>query len=144
MKQFYLRFWNHLSVIISSNFLAYYRYLDRIVISSKSFPMKYWDKFVRRKTRQKFREQIDEETLNAILGEDKSAGDNSFDYRWVSYIGLCLILLLINFIWNVGGLVARWLPSKVVNGSYWNSGCCITLRQAESVTAVLPNGESKG
>lgn len=81
MKQFYLRFWNHLSVIISSNFLAYYRYLDRIVISSKSFPMKYWDKFVRRKTRQKFREQIDEETLNAILGEDKSAGDNSFDYR---------------------------------------------------------------
>lgn len=33
-------------------------YLDRIVISSKSFPMKYWDKFVRRKTRQKYKDQV--------------------------------------------------------------------------------------
>ncbi|KAI6242082.1 Ryanodine receptor 1 [Aphelenchoides fujianensis] len=39
-------------------------YMDRIVISSKSFPMKYWDKFVRRKTKQKYREQVDEETLD--------------------------------------------------------------------------------
>lgn len=43
--------------------------------------MKYWDKFIRRKTRQKFRNQIDEETLIAVLGEDKSATDNTFDYR---------------------------------------------------------------
>lgn len=55
--------------------------MDRIVISSKSFPMKYWDKFVRRKTRQKYREQVDEETLNALLGVERTPGDNSFDYR---------------------------------------------------------------
>lgn len=57
------------------------RYLDRIVISSKSFPMKYWDKFVRRKTKQKYREQVDEETLDALLGVERTPGDSSFDYR---------------------------------------------------------------
>lgn len=56
-------------------------YLDRIVISSKSFPMMYWDKFVRRKTKEKFKDQVDEETLTSILGEEKAAGDTSFDYR---------------------------------------------------------------
>lgn len=61
--------------------LSFHRYIDRIVISSKSFPMKYWDKFVRRKTRQKFRDQIDEETLIAVLGEDKPTTDATFDYR---------------------------------------------------------------
>lgn len=56
-------------------------YLDRIVISAKSFPMKYWDKFVRRKTKNKYREQLDEETLDALLGTERAPGDTSFDYR---------------------------------------------------------------
>lgn len=43
--------------------------------------MKYWDKFVRRKTKQKYRDQVDEETLIAVLGEDKPATDTTFDYR---------------------------------------------------------------
>uniref|UniRef100_A0A1I7YC96 EF-hand domain-containing protein n=1 Tax=Steinernema glaseri TaxID=37863 RepID=A0A1I7YC96_9BILA len=47
-------------------------YLDRIVISSKSFPMKYWDKFVRRKTKQKFKDQVDEETLDSLLGVERA------------------------------------------------------------------------
>lgn len=58
-----------------------HRYIDRIVISSKSFPVKYWDKFVRRKTKQKFRDQIDEEMLVTVLGEEKSVADTAFDYR---------------------------------------------------------------
>lgn len=45
--------------------------------------MKYWDKFVRRKTKHKFRDQVGEETLIAVLGEDKSATDTTFDYRLV-------------------------------------------------------------
>ncbi len=44
--------------------------------------MKYWDKFVRRKTRQKFKDQVDEETLDALLGVEKAAGDSSIDYRY--------------------------------------------------------------
>lgn len=44
--------------------------------------MKYWDKFVRRKTKQKFRDQVDEAILDALLGEEKAAGDTSFDYRF--------------------------------------------------------------
>ncbi len=55
-------------------------YLDRVVISSPSFPMKYWDKFVRRKARQKYADQCDEESLMALLGQEKAAGD-AVDFR---------------------------------------------------------------
>lgn len=58
--------------------------MDRVVISSKSFPMKYWDKFVRRKTKHKFRDQVDEDTLERLLGVERSPGDTAFDYRFVS------------------------------------------------------------
>ena len=47
--------------------------------------MKYWDKFVRRKTRQKYRDQVDEEMLQALLGAERSPGDTSFDYRLVVF-----------------------------------------------------------
>jgi hypothetical protein len=43
----------------------------------------YWDKFVRRKTKQKYKEQVDEETLDALLGTERAPGDTSFDYRQV-------------------------------------------------------------
>uniref|UniRef100_A0A0M3KEE3 Ryanodine receptor 44F (inferred by orthology to a D. melanogaster protein) n=1 Tax=Anisakis simplex TaxID=6269 RepID=A0A0M3KEE3_ANISI len=79
-------------------------YLDRIVISSKSFPMKYWDKFVRRKTRQKFRDQVDEETLNAVLGEERSAGDSSFDYRYTCWLWIGVILTNGQFLYRVNYL----------------------------------------
>ncbi|VDM37968.1 unnamed protein product [Toxocara canis] len=79
-------------------------YLDRIVISSKSFPMKYWDKFVRRKTRQKFRDQVDEDTLNAVLGEERSAGDSSFDYRYTCWLWLGVILTNGQFLYRVNYL----------------------------------------
>ncbi|CAJ0581879.1 unnamed protein product, partial [Mesorhabditis spiculigera] len=80
-------------------------YLDRIVISSKSFPMKYWDKFVRRKTRQKYGDQVDEETLDAILGEDKPASDTSFDYRYTCWLWIGVILTNGQFLYRVGYLL---------------------------------------
>ncbi|CAJ0957143.1 unnamed protein product, partial [Mesorhabditis belari] len=80
-------------------------YLDRIVISAKSFPMKYWDKFVRRKTRQKFQDQVDEETLNKILGEEKSASDTSFDYRYTCWLWIGVILTNGQFLYRVGYLL---------------------------------------
>uniref|UniRef100_A0A914H250 Ryanodine receptor n=1 Tax=Globodera rostochiensis TaxID=31243 RepID=A0A914H250_GLORO len=76
-------------------------YLDRIVISSKSFPMKYWDKFVRRKTKQKYREQVDEETLNALLGTERSPGDTSFDYRYTCWLWTGVILTNRQFLYRV-------------------------------------------
>lgn len=84
-------------------------YIDRIVISSKSFPMKYWDKFVRRKTRQKFRDQTDEETLVTVLGEDKSATDTSFDYRYACWLWLGVILTNGQFLYRVHYLLCSAL-----------------------------------
>uniref|UniRef100_A0A7E4VXK5 EF-hand domain-containing protein n=1 Tax=Panagrellus redivivus TaxID=6233 RepID=A0A7E4VXK5_PANRE len=76
-------------------------YLDRIVISSKSFPMKYWDKFVRRKTKHKYRDQVDEETLNALLGAERAPGDTSFDYRYTCWLWLGVILTNGQFLYRV-------------------------------------------
>nr|CAD2195338.1 unnamed protein product [Meloidogyne enterolobii] len=76
-------------------------YLDRIVISSKSFPMKYWDKFVRRKTKQKYREQVDEETLDLLLGTERSPGDTSFDYRYSCWLWTGVILTNRQFLYRV-------------------------------------------
>ena len=42
--------------------------------------MKYWDKFVRRKAKLKFVDQADEQTLQALLGQEKAPGD-SVDMR---------------------------------------------------------------
>ncbi|CAG9530378.1 unnamed protein product [Cercopithifilaria johnstoni] len=84
-------------------------YIDRIVISSKSFPMKYWDKFVRRKTKHKFRDQIDEETLITILGEDKPATDTSFDYRYACWLWLGVILTNGQFLYRVHYLLCSAL-----------------------------------
>lgn len=79
--------------------------LDRIVISSKSFPMKYWDKFVRRKTKHKYRDQVDEETLNALLGLDKLPGDSSIDFRYYFWLFAGVILTNHQFLYRVGYVV---------------------------------------
>ncbi|KAM3723537.1 Ryanodine receptor [Dirofilaria immitis] len=84
-------------------------YIDRIVISSKSFPTKYWDKFIRRKTRQKFRDQIDEETLITVLGENKSATDTAFDYRYACWLWLGVILTNGQFLYRVHYLLCSAL-----------------------------------
>lgn len=80
-------------------------YLDRIVIVSKSFPMKYWDKFVRRKTKAKYKDQVDEETLNKLLGEERAPGDTSFDYRYNCWLWFGVILTNAQFLYRVGYLI---------------------------------------
>ncbi|ULT90419.1 hypothetical protein L3Y34_008632 [Caenorhabditis briggsae] len=80
-------------------------YLDRIVISAKSFPMMYWDKFVRRKTRSKFKDQVDEETLTSILGEEKMSTDSSYDYRYSCWLWIGVIFTNGQFLYRVGYLL---------------------------------------
>merc|ERR1711923_28593 len=46
---------------------------DSIVISSKSFPCLYWDKFIKKRVRQKFSEEFDFDQISNILGMEKSA-----------------------------------------------------------------------
>lgn len=46
---------------------------DRMVISTKSFPVNYWDKFVKKKVRQKYSASYDFESISILLGMEKSA-----------------------------------------------------------------------
>ena len=46
---------------------------DSIVISAKSFPCLYWDKFIKKRVRQKFSDQFEFDALSNTLGMEKSA-----------------------------------------------------------------------
>ena len=46
---------------------------DKLVISAKSFPGLYWDKFVKKRVRQKYAEQFEFDAISNILGMEKSA-----------------------------------------------------------------------
>ncbi|XP_044571096.1 ryanodine receptor isoform X10 [Drosophila ananassae] len=46
---------------------------DKLVISVKSFPVNYWDKFVKKKVRQKYSETYDFDSISNLLGMEKSA-----------------------------------------------------------------------
>merc|ERR1719495_136431 len=46
---------------------------DKMVISAKSFPVNYWDKFVKKRVREKYSETYEFDVLSEILGMDKSA-----------------------------------------------------------------------
>ena len=48
-------------------------YWDKLVISAKSFPALYWDKFVKKRVRQKYAEQFEFDAISNILGMEKSA-----------------------------------------------------------------------
>jgi ryanodine receptor 2 len=43
------------------------------VISAKSFPVNYWDKFVKKKVRQKYSETYDFDAISNLLGMEKSS-----------------------------------------------------------------------
>lgn len=45
---------------------------DKLVISAKSFPVNYWDKFVKKKVRQKYSESYDFDMISNLLGMEKS------------------------------------------------------------------------
>merc|ERR1712106_771247 len=46
---------------------------DKLVISAKSFPVNYWDKFVKKRVREKYQENYEFDALSEILGMEKSA-----------------------------------------------------------------------
>lgn len=43
------------------------------MISAKSFPVNYWDKFVKKKVRQKYSETYDFDAISNLLGMEKSS-----------------------------------------------------------------------
>jgi ryanodine receptor 2 len=47
---------------------------DKLCISTRSFPDKYWDKFVKKKVRNKYSEQYEYEQISNLLGMDKKDG----------------------------------------------------------------------
>lgn len=46
---------------------------DKIVISAKTFPVNYWDKFVKKKVRQKYSETYDFDSISNLLGMEKTS-----------------------------------------------------------------------
>lgn len=46
---------------------------DKLVISAKSFPVNYWDKFVKKKVRQKYSETYDFDSVSNLLGMEKTS-----------------------------------------------------------------------
>ncbi|XP_035704010.1 ryanodine receptor isoform X5 [Folsomia candida] len=46
---------------------------DKLVISAKSFPVNYWDKFVKKKVRQKYSETYDFDSISILLGMEKTS-----------------------------------------------------------------------
>jgi ryanodine receptor 2 len=47
---------------------------DKLVISTPSFPLNYWDKFAKKKVRDKYAEQYGYENISSLLGMDKGQG----------------------------------------------------------------------
>ncbi|CAM4882414.1 unnamed protein product [Rotaria socialis] len=51
----------------------------KLVISSKSFPDSYWDKFVKKKVRNKYSDQFDYDELTRFLGMEKNDASGKFE-----------------------------------------------------------------
>jgi hypothetical protein len=51
----------------------------KLVISSKSFPDSYWDKFVKKKVRNKYSDQFDYNELTRFLGMEKTDTQGKFE-----------------------------------------------------------------
>jgi len=46
---------------------------DKLAISAKCFPVNYWDKFVKKKVRQKYSEAYDFDSISTLLGMEKTS-----------------------------------------------------------------------
>ncbi|XP_055934795.1 ryanodine receptor-like isoform X1 [Argiope bruennichi] len=46
---------------------------DKLAISTKSFPVNYWDKFVKKRVREKYSETYDFDSISNLLGMDKGS-----------------------------------------------------------------------
>ena len=45
---------------------------DKLAISAKTFPVNYWDKFIKKKVRQKYSDTYDYEMISALVGMEKT------------------------------------------------------------------------
>jgi ryanodine receptor 2 len=50
---------------------------DKLVISTRSFPVNYWDKFVKKRVREAYAEQFDYESISRLLGMEQGAFNGS-------------------------------------------------------------------
>ena len=71
---------------------------DKLVISAESFPVNYWDKFVKKRVREKYREQYDYESLSNLLGMDKHGSSSISGHDRTRFKGL---------------LLGHWLPGLI-------------------------------
>nr|CAD7256109.1 unnamed protein product [Timema shepardi] len=72
---------------------------DKLVISAKSFPDNYWDKFVKKKVRQKYSETYDFDSISNLLGMEKTSFSAQEDEGGSG---------LINFILNIDWRYQVW------------------------------------
>lgn len=99
---------------------------DKLVISAKSFPVNYWDKFVKKKVRQKFSETYDFDSISNLLGMEKSA----FTAQESEHAGIVNYILTIDWryqVWKAGVtitdnsfLYALWYFTFSVLGNFNN------------------------
>lgn len=64
---------------------------DKLVISAESFPVNYWDKFVKKRVREKYREQYGYEAISDLLGMENASNkqnDSSLGTSWFSLVSL--------------------------------------------------------
>ncbi|XP_073986803.1 ryanodine receptor isoform X3 [Rhodnius prolixus] len=74
---------------------------DKLVISAKSFPVNYWDKFVKKKVRQKYSETYDFDSISSLLGMEKT----SFSAQQEEGSGLIYFIMNIDWryqLWKAG------------------------------------------
>ncbi len=70
----------------------YRAHWDKLVISTHSFPVNYWDKFVKKRVRAKYSEQYDYDNLSTLLGMSKSGAmslDETPSNGYFSFITNC-------------------------------------------------------
>lgn len=99
---------------------------DKLVISAKSFPVNYWDKFVKKKVRQKYSETYEFDSISNLLGMEKSA----FTAQETEKGGLIQYVLNIDWryqVWKAGVtitdnsfLYALWYFTFSVLGNFNN------------------------
>ncbi|XP_063919785.1 ryanodine receptor isoform X1 [Zophobas morio] len=68
---------------------------DKLVISAKSFPVNYWDKFVKKKVRQKYSETYDFDSISNLLGMERTSFQQQESEERKS-----LIYFIINIDWR--------------------------------------------
>lgn len=101
---------------------------DKLVISAKSFPVNYWDKFVKKKVRAKYSETYDFDSISNLLGMEKSA--NAFQTQEEEPEGMINYILSIDWryhVWKIGVtitdnafLYALWYFTFSVLGNFNN------------------------